>query len=198
MRAEGEIPAVIYGHGEAPVSVQVPQIGLRDAIRRRARMFEFDIGGKKDTVLLKAVQYDAFGSDLVHADFVRIAMDEAITLVVPVQLKGTPKAEHAVLQQTLPTVEIQCLPKDIPDAIIAMVAELQVGQTFHVREMTPPAGVKILTDGELIVATLTTIMEEVAAPAAGAAEGEGGAEPEVIGRKAGEEGEEAEADDKKK
>lgn len=198
LRAEGEVPAIVYGHGEAPVAVQVSCDELEEALRRRARMFELQLGEKKDMVLLKAVQYDAFGSDLVHADFVRVAMDEAITLEVPIQLKGAPKAEHAVLQQTLPSLEIQCLPKDIPDAIIALVGDLTVGQTFHVREITPPQGVKILTDPELIVATLTAILEEVAAPAAAPVEGEGGVEPEVIGRKAEEGEEEEEGDDKKK
>jgi large subunit ribosomal protein L25 len=198
LRAEGEIPAVVYGHGEAPQAVQVSHEQLEDALRRRARMFELELGAKKDMVLLKEVQYDAFGSEIVHADFIRVAMDEAITLEVPIQLKGAPKAEHAVLQQTLPSVQIQCLPKDIPEAIIAMVAELTIGQTLHVREITPPQGVKILTDPELIVATLTAILEEVAAPAAAPVEGEGGVEPEVIGRQAKEEGEEEEEAEKKK
>jgi len=200
LRAAGEIPAVVYGHGEAPLAVQVSGEQFEDALRRRARMFELEVGSKKDMVLLKQVQYDALGSDIVHADFIRVAMDEAITLEVPIQLKGAPKVEHAVLQQTLPNVQIQCLPKDIPDAIIALVGELTLGQTLHVREITPPEGVKILTDPELIVATLTAIQEEEVAPAAAApVEGEGGVEPEVIGRKAEPgEGEEEEADDKKK
>ena len=201
LRAAGEIPAVVYGHAETPLAVQVSRGQLEEALRRRARMFELEVASKKDMVLLKEVQYDAFGSEIVHADFIRVAMDEAITLEVPIQMKGAPKAEHAVLQQTLPSVQIQCLPKDIPDAIIALVGDLVLGQQLHVREITPPEGVKILTDPELIVATLTAILEEVAAPAAAApVEGEAGAaEPEVIGRKAQpEEGEEEEEGEKKK
>jgi large subunit ribosomal protein L25 len=199
LRAEGQVPAVLYGHEEAPESVQVGRIELEDALRRRARMFELHLGAKKDMVLLKDVQYDAFGSDLVHADFIRVAMDEALRLEVPIQLKGQPKAEHAVLQQTLPQVEIECLPKDIPEALIALVGDLKIGDVFHVSQLTVPAGVKIITEGDLIVATLSAILEEIAAPTAAPVEGEGGVEPEVIGRKPGEEeGEEEEEGEKKK
>jgi large subunit ribosomal protein L25 len=195
LRAEGQIPAIVYGHQETPQSVQVSLEQLVDGLKRRARMYEMQIDSKKDMVLLKDVQYDAFGSDIVHADFIRVAMDEALTLEIQVTLKGQPKAEHAVLQQTLANVQIECLPKDIPEAIIALVGDLKIGDTLHVRQITPPPGVKILTDPDIIVATLSAILEE-AAPAA-AAPAEGGVEPEVIGRKA-EEGEEEEEDDKKK
>jgi len=91
------------------------------------------------------------------------------------------------------------LPKDIPDAIIALVGDLTVGQTFHVREITPPQGVKILTDPELIVATLTAHSRRGGRSAAAPVEGEGGVEPEVIGRQGPRTGEEEEeGDDKKK
>jgi large subunit ribosomal protein L25 len=197
LRASGQVPAVIYGHKEAPVSIQLSRDELDDAIRTRARMFDLQIGRHTDHVLLKEVQYDAFGSEIVHADFVRVAMDEAVRLTVPVHLKGAPKVEHAVLQQPLGSVDIECLPKDIPDAIVALVADMKLGDTFKVSQLTPVPGVRILNDPEVIVATLTAIEEEVAAPAAAPAEAEV-AEPEVIGRKAEpEEGEEEEAEQPK-
>ena len=201
MRTQGEIPAVLYGHKEETLALQVSRDELDEALRRRARMFELVVGRKKDTVLLREVQYDALGDEIVHVDFMRIAMDETITLEVPILLKGKPKVEHAVLQQTLGSLKIECLPAHIPDAIIVMAGDMELGQSIHVREITPPEGIKILADPEIIIATLTAAEEEVvAAPAAApAAEGEAGAEPEVIGRKAEpEEGEEAEEPDKKK
>jgi len=197
LRAEGQVPAIVYGRQEAPVAIQVSHEELDDAIRRRARMFELHVGTQKDHVLLREVQYDAFGSEIFHADFIRVAMDEAVTLTVPIQLKGAPKVEHAVLQQPLGQVEIECLPKDIPDAIIAMAADMQLGDTLKVRQLVPVPGVKILTDPEVIVAALTSIEEEVAAPAAAPVEA-AAAEPEVIGRKAEpEEGEKEEAEKEK-
>jgi large subunit ribosomal protein L25 len=204
MRTQGEIPAVLYGHKEETLAIQVSRDELDEALRRRARMFDLVVGRKKDTVLLREVQYDALGDEIVHVDFMRIAMDETVTLEIPILLKGKPKVEHAVLQQTLGSLKIECLPAHIPDAITVMAGDLELGQSIHVREITPPEGIKILADPEIIVATLTAAEEEVvAAPAAApAAEGEAAAaEPEVIGRKAQpEEGEEAEAEepDKKK
>ena len=181
LRDEGKVPAVLYGRKKDTVAIQVSHEELETALRRRARMFELALDKHKDVVLLKEVQYDAFGDEIVHADFIRVAMDEKLTLEVPIQLKGTPKLEHAVLEQTLAKVEIECLPKDIPEAVTAMVGDMTVGQSLHLREITPPPGVKILTDPEVIIATITAIAEEVAAPAPAA---EAAAiEPEVIGRK---------------
>jgi large subunit ribosomal protein L25 len=190
LRAEGQVPAIVYGRQAAPEAIQVSQEDLDEAVRRRARMFELEMGKTKEVALLKEVQYDAFGSEIIHADFVRVALDEAVTLTVPIQLKGAPKVEHAVLQQTLGQIEIECLPKDIPDAIVALVADMQLGDTFKVSQLTPAPGVKILTEPDVIVAALTAIEEEVVAPAAAPVEG-AAVEPEVIGRKV-EEGEEAE------
>ena len=200
LRASGEVPAVVYGHKEETLVIQVPCEELGDAVRRHARMFELHLGKKKDHVLLKEVQYDALGDEIVHADFVRVAMDEAVTLKVPILLKGAPKVEHAVLEQTLGEVEVECLPANIPESILVPVAGMTLGQSIHVREIALPPGVTIKTDAAIIVATLAAAAEEeVVAPAAPA---EGAvAEPEVIGRKAAEEeaaeGEEAAPEPKK-
>lgn len=198
LRAQGQVPAVLYGHKKATVPIQVSAEELETALRRRTRMFELHLEKAKDLVLLKEVQYDAFGDEVVHADFVRVAMDEKITLEVPIQFKGQPKVEHAVLQQTLARVEVECLPKDIPEAIVHNVAEMALGQTLTVKELAVPPGVRILTDPEVIFAALTAIVEEEVAPVAAPAEGAVG-EPEIIGRKVGEEEVEegAEADEKK-
>jgi len=200
LRKEGKVPAVLYGRKKDALPIQVDKQELIEALRKRSRMFELHLETEKDTVLLKELQYDAFGDEIVHADFVRVAMDEKLTLEVPVQLKGQPKIEHAVLEQTLAIVEVECLPKDLPAAIFALVADMKEGDTFKVRQLTAPEGVRILTDPEVIVATVSAIAEEVVAPAAAPAEGAVG-EPEVISRKLeGEEGEEvegAEAPEKK-
>ncbi|MBE3070789.1 MAG: 50S ribosomal protein L25 [Planctomycetes bacterium] len=195
LRAQGEVPAILYGHKEEAVALQVSVDELEKALRHHARMLELQVDDRKDTVLLRAVQYDALGDEIVHVDFVRVAMDETITLEVPIQLKGKPKVEHAVLQQTLGVLEIECLPANIPDAIIVPAANLILGQSIHVGDIVPPEGIKIVTEPEIIVATLTAAAAEVSIEAA-AAEGEATAEPEVIGRKA-EPGEE-DADDKEK
>lgn len=152
LRAEGEVPAVLYGHKEKTEAVQVSYEELEGALRHHGRMFELNIGHKKEPVLLKEVQYDALGTQIVHADFQRVAMDEKLTLEVPITLKGKPKVEHAVLQQTLGAVEVECLPGDIPEEIIAQTADMEMGDTVHVSDLDALEGVKVLTDPETIVA----------------------------------------------
>ena len=196
LRKEGKVPAILYGRKKDALPIQVDKKELIEALRKRSRMFELHLETEKDTVLLKELQYDSFGDEIVHADFVRIAMDEVITLEVPIQMKGQPKIEHAVLEQTLAIVKIECLPKDIPDAVILQVADIQLDQTRTVKDLTVPPGVKILTDPEVIVAAMTAIKEEVAAPAAAVAAEPGAAEPDLIRKEKPEEAEEGEEEGK--
>ena len=197
LRAEGLVPAILYGRKEEPEPLQIPSEELEETLRHPSRILELHVGRKKESVLVKAVQYDAFGSEVVHVDFVRVAMDEKVTLEVPIVLKGTPKREHAVLQQALDTVEIECLPGDIPESFVTPVGHLQVGEMVRVAQLDVPKGVRILTDPETVVATLTLAMKEeevVAAPA----EAEAAAvEPELIGREKKEEEELLEEEEKK-
>ena len=196
LRAEGLVPAILYGRKEEPEPLQIPSEELVETLRRHSRILELRVGRKKESVLVKAVQYDAFGSEIVHVDFVRVAMDEQVTLEVPIVLKGTPKQEHAVLQQALDAVEIECLPGDIPESFVTPVGHLQVGEMVRVAQLDVPKGVRLLTDPETIVATLTLARKEeaVAAPA----EAEVAAlEPELIGREKKEEDELLEEEEKK-
>jgi large subunit ribosomal protein L25 len=197
LRDGGDVPAVLYGHKEEPVNLQVPYEELDAALRHHSRMVELRIGRQKEPALLKEVQYDAFGMQLVHADFLRVAMDEAITLEIPIELKGRPKQEEAVLQQTLDSVEVECLPTDIPESIVGQVGDLEIGDTLHLSALEMPPKVKALTDPETVVATVTAAEleepeEELEAAEAALAAAAG--EPEVIGREEGEE-EEPEAEE---
>mgnify|MGYP006290106239 FL=1 len=181
LRAEGLIPAVIYGHGEESVAVQMSAEDFERALRHHSRMFDLRLGRKKESVLLRDMQHDSLGDEIIHADFVRVAMDETIEIEVPITLKGKPKVEHAVLQQTLASLEVECLPGDIPEQILAQVGHLEMSQSISVADLEMPEGVTALTDAETVVATLTPaeIEEE---PEEAAAAVEAMEEPEVIGR----------------
>jgi len=196
LRAEGLVPAILYGRKEEPEPLQIPSEELVETLRRHSRILELRVGRKKESVLVKAVQYDAFGSEIVHVDFVRVAMDEQVTLEVPIVLKGTPKREHAVLQQALDAVEIECLPGDIPESFVTPVGHLQVGEMVRVAQLDVPKGVRLLTDPETIVATLTMAMKEEAEAAPAEAE-VAALEPELIGREKKEEDELLEEEEKK-
>jgi large subunit ribosomal protein L25 len=196
LRDQGLVPGVVYGHKEAVVPVTLPKKELSTHIERGAHVFDLSIDGKAEKVLVKDVQYDHLGLEILHIDFARVSLDERVEVTVPLELKGEPKgaAEGGVLQQIVAELEIECLVTDIPDKITHNVSEMAIDDALHIKDLALPPGAKALQDADLIVAMVKVIEEEAAAPAA---EAEGSAEPEVIGRKP-EEGEAAEGAEEKK
>jgi large subunit ribosomal protein L25 len=187
LRDAGMLPAVIYGHKEAIIPVTLQRKEVVDFLNQGAHLFDLSLDGKSEKVLVKEVQYDHLGMEVLHVDFARVSLDEKVTVTVPLELKGTPKgeADGGVLQQIIKELEVECLVTEIPDAVRHNVAEMALNDVVHIKDLKLPAGVKVLQDGELIVATVKEIIE--VAPVAAE---EGAAEPEVIGRKPaeGEEG----------
>ena len=194
LRDQGLVPGVVYGHKEAVVPVTLPKKELTTHIDRGAHVFDLTLDGKAQKVLVKDVQYDHLGLEILHIDFARVSLDERVEVTVPLELKGTPKgeAEGGVLQQIVATLEIECLVTDIPDRIIHNVSEMAIDDALHIKDLALPACAKVMQDPDLIVAMVKVIEEEAAAPAPEAET----AEPEVIGRKP-EEGEAAEGEEKK-
>lgn len=193
LRDQGLIPGVIYGHKEAVVPVTLPKKELAGHLNHGAHLFSVSLDGKNENVLVKEVQYDHLGIEILHVDFARVSLDEKVEVTVPLELKGTPagEAEGGVLQQIVAELEIECLVTEIPNAIVYNVSEMKVDDVLHIKDIKLPTGVRALQDEDLVVAQVKTIEEE--APAV--AEGET-AEPEVIGRKAEDEGAAAEGEEK--
>lgn len=191
LRQSGLLPGVIYGHKEAVVPVSLPKKEVVHHLDLGAHLFDLSLEGKSEKVLIKEVQYDHLGIEVIHVDFARVSLDERVKVSVPLELKGTPKgeAEGGVLHQVIAALEIECLVTEIPDVIRHSVAEMALNDVLHIKDIQVPSTVKVLQDGELIVATVKEVLEEVVAPAAVEEEA---AEPEVIGRKPAE-GEEAAA-----
>ncbi len=195
LRDAGLVPAVIYGHKQAVIPVTLPKKEVANFLNHGAHLFDLSLDGKSEKVLVKEVQYDHLGIELIHVDFARVNLDEKVKVTIPLELKGTPKgeADGGVLQQIIANLEVECLVTEIPENVRFNVSELGLNAVLHVKDIKLPDGVRCLQDGDLIVATVKEIVEE-AAPAA--VEGQT-AEPEVIGRKPAE-GEEAEAAEKEK
>lgn len=181
LRDAGMLPGVIYGHKEAIIPITLPRKEVVTHLTHGAHLFDLAIDGKSEKVLVKEVQYDHLGNEVIHVDFARVSLDEKVEVTVPLELKGTPKgeAEGAVLQQIIAELEIECLVTDIPEAIRHNVSEMEKDSVLHIKDLQVPAGVRILQDAELIVAMVREIQEEVVAPETAEA---GAAEPEVIGK----------------
>jgi large subunit ribosomal protein L25 len=182
LRDSGFIPGVVYGHKEAVVPVTLPKKELSTHLAKGAHVFDLTLEGKSEKVLVKDVQFDHLGIEVLHVDFARVSLDERVEVTVPLELKGTPKgeADGGVLQQIVAELEIECVVTDIPDVIQHNVSDMGIDDVVHIKDLKLPPGAKALQDEDLIVAMVKVIEEEAAAPGATEAET---AEPEVIGRK---------------
>jgi large subunit ribosomal protein L25 len=192
LRKQGKVPAVVYGHGEGTVSVALSADELTKAIRHGARVIDLKQGERIQKALIRELQWDALGQDILHADFARVSADERITLDVRVELRGTAPGVTAggVLVQQIHNLHVECSVVNVPESIRVNVGELQMDQILYVRDLVLPEGVVVKNDPDAIVVQVTPkVVEAEPAVAAPVAEQ---AEPEVIGKKKEEEGEEAE------
>ncbi|HLN29413.1 MAG TPA: 50S ribosomal protein L25 [Gemmataceae bacterium] len=182
LRRKGLIPAVLYGHKEATLSITLPAEEVEKAIRHGVRVVDLKAGGKEEKALIKEIQWDHLGKELLHVDFTRVALDERIVIQVPLELRGTAPGVTAGgrLDQPIHALSVECLAISIPESIRVNIGELQMEGIIHVRDLVLPPGVKAMTDPEAIVVHVTP--PEVEAEAAPAAEVAEQAEPEVIGR----------------
>ena len=186
VRAKGLIPGVIYGHKEAVINVSLPAKELDTAIRvKHARTLEITLDGKKETVLIRELQWDYLGKEMVHIDLWRVGKDEKVKVTVPVELKGVPKISGgAVLDQPMHALHIECLAVAIPAAIKVDISAMALGAPIHVRDLKLPDGVTVLENPDLVVVHLKVPGAEPEAVEAAVAE------PEVLTAKKPKDGDE--------
>lgn len=179
MRRNGIIPAVIYGEGKTPESVQLAEKDFDRVVRHHeasSAIYHIQVleGGKKQhelTALLKDTQYDPVSDRVSHLDFMHISMDKEISIKVPLTLKGTAiglKKEGATLEHMMRELEVICLPKDIPARIDVDVTHVDTHVSIHVRDLPLGAGVRTKMDPEATVVALVFANREVEAAAEGA------------------------------
>jgi large subunit ribosomal protein L25 len=208
VRRDGKIPAVVYGAGKDSVSVSVdPRHVMRilNSETGHNTIFDLTLDHDKTKAMIVDWQFEPVKGKLLHVDLKRIAMDQKLTVKVPIELKGEAvgvKQQGGILEQMLREVEIECLPADIPSFIEVDVTELVFGKVLRVADLPHSGKLKFLSDENQPVAHVTAVKEEVAAtPEAAAAEAAASpAEPEVIkkGKQETEEGAEAGAEKSEK
>jgi large subunit ribosomal protein L25 len=179
LRNTGLVPAVVYGHHQDVLPLQINKKELAAHIRHGVHLFNLDIAGQTESALIKEVQYDALGIEVLHVDFARVDLNERVTVNVSIELKGDPKGEKdgGVLQQILNELEIECVVTEIPDVVTLDVSGLGKDDSIHVSDIKLGGTITILTDAEQLVCKVEEIVEQEAATE------EGAAEPEVIGAK---------------
>src|SRR5437016_5453323 len=150
LRTAGNLPGVIYGHKEAVLPITLPRKAVVDHLKHGAHLFDLSLDGKSEKCLIKEVQYDHLGIDVIHVDFARVSLDEKVEVTVPLELKGTPKgeADGGVLQQVISELEVECLVTDIPNVIRHNVSDMALNDVLHIRDLKLPPGVVALRDAD--------------------------------------------------
>lgn len=210
-RRDGFVPAVVYGLQTESVSLTVDARELEILLQGKQgehAIVELEVEGQPDLngpALMKEVQRHPVSEHLVHADLLRIDLTKKIHIMVPVRLEGVAPGviEGGVIDHQSREIEVACFPLEVPEAIIASVAELEIGGNLHVSDLVVPEGIEVLTDGDRAVAAVhapRVVLEaepEVDELAEGEeAEGEEGEEGKTEGAE-GEEGGDGDEKDKK-
>ncbi len=184
LRSQGLVPAVLYGHGEENVNLCVKKDALGLVIRHGSKILSLT-GDINDTALLREVQWDTFGVEVLHIDLNRVSQSEAVQVVLPVELHGEAPGSSEGGQVNFVTHEltIMCPAASVPEHLVVNINGLHLGQSIHANEVALPEGAKMVTAAAVVVVQCVKpqVMQDEAAVAGT------GAEPELI-RKPKEEG----------
>ncbi len=151
LRATGYVPAILYGHGEENVCLSIRKEAVAALIKHGSKLVSLT-GSIKDTALLREVQWDTFGSHVIHLDLARVSQSETVEVTLPVQLHGEiAAAGGGQLRFATHEITIRCPAASIPDHLTVEIAGLQLGAAIHVSEVKLPAGATPVTLGSVVV-----------------------------------------------
>jgi large subunit ribosomal protein L25 len=186
LRAQGLVPAVLYGHGMAPRSLAVSGkdlIHLFHSSGGGSVIVDLDVDGDVHLALLRDVQRDHLHGRYIHVDFLVVNRDEKVRMLAEFREFGEARGvrEGGVVEHHLREVEIECVPGDVPEAIEIDISELEIGDLLRVGDITPPAGVTFLTDADTPVISVVTpaalrVEADLSVPGEAPVEGEAPAE----------------------
>jgi large subunit ribosomal protein L25 len=196
MRKDGRVPAIVYGHKQEPTPISLDYHDFVEGLHHGSRLLEIQLGKTGQKVLVKDLQYDHLGKEIVHADLVRVDVRESVTVEVPIELKGTAKGaeEGGIIEQHTDHLEVECKVTEIPESLVVSVRDMEVGDVLHARDIELPPGVKLISDPEMLMVTCSVVTTKTPEEM----EEEAPAAPEVIGEeeKAEEQAEAGEQEEK--
>ena len=179
LRVAGKIPGVVYGKARDAQSVSLDPKALEVLLHKSGAglntLIDLSVGGRTNTVLVKELQRHPVYGGYVHVDFFQVDLTQKITVSVPIHFVGKARGVEfgGILDHPLRDLEVECLPRAIPEFIEVDVSSLEVGQSIHVSELRLPEGVEVKTEGTLPVASVVLPAAEVeAAPTETVVEGE--------------------------
>jgi large subunit ribosomal protein L25 len=185
-RAQGLIPAVVYGSGKDSVPIQVNRKSFIDLMKKSGSenpifLLKLSDTGQERHAMIREMQRDPVSRQVIHIDFQRIEMTDKVRITVPVEPVGTAfgvKNQGALIDFVVREVHVECLPGDIPKHLELDITDLHAGQHAEAKDLKLPQGVTLLDEPERVILSLVhTRTEEAPAAAEGTT-----AEPEVIKR----------------
>lgn len=186
LRQSGQIPAILYGHGQETVSLAIPTEDVEGAIRRGQRLIELT-GAVSENAFIREVQWDAFGIQVLHMDLTRVVEGDTVEVQVTVETRGRAAGltEGGVVDQLLHSITIECPVMSLPDKIEVNINQLELDQSITAAELELPEGATLITDPGSVLVQCLLRQEEEDEAAVGEEEGEealSAAEPELIGK----------------
>ena len=191
LRGQGKLLAIVYGHKKEPVSIVLDAREFLDSLHHGNRIFDVDLAGAKDTLLVKDLQYDYLGDTVIHADLMRVNLSERVKVQVMIKLNGTAAGTHmgGIVEEIMNSIEVECAVSDIPEFLPVDIKGLELEKTLRASEIELPAGFTLITDPNAGVVGCHEYKAAVAEEedVEGEEVAEGAAEPEVITEKKEEE-----------
>lgn len=177
IRAEKNIPAIVYGGHKEPTSITVSVKDLNKIVKAgKNTIVEISLNGANELALVKEIQYHAVTDNPIHADFQRVSMTDKMNVVVPLKLEGVPAdvAQYgAIIEHIMRQIEVRALVSAIPHEIVLDITPMTINKGLLAGDIKLPEGVELVTDAEAPVAHLM-IPKEEEAPAAAATDAQPG------------------------
>ncbi|MEQ1440448.1 50S ribosomal protein L25/general stress protein Ctc [Fontimonas sp. SYSU GA230001] len=196
LRREGKIPAIVYGGTEAPVSISLSANEIGKQLKVEAfysHLLTLNLNGTSQQVVLKDLHRHPVTGLAMHADFQRVQADKALRMHVPLHFKGADvapgvKTGGGIVEHLLNQVEVECLPKDLPEYIEVDLSALNVNESIHLSQLKLPAGVTLMqlkhgNDQSVVAIHLPRAAVEEETPAAAPVEGAAAAAPAAEAKK---------------
>ncbi len=169
LRQGGRVPAVLYGQDISPVSITIGAKEWEKLQRHMKRnvILNMELTGSAGVehrpVMVKDIQKEFVHHSILHIDFLQVSMERTVEVEIEIALIGTPKGlvDNGIIEQHLRTINVECLPTAIPEQIEVDISDLDIGDSFHVSQISIP-GVKLLEGADVAIVTITPPVTEEA------------------------------------
>ena len=156
LRLQGQLPCSLQGENQANLDISVDAAEFARARRHHTHLFDLSVeGGKSEPAMVRELQYDAMGDNIIHVEFLRVVLGQKTETEVELEFTGHPQG--GVLNHLMTHITISCLPSEIPDSITVPVAKLEVGDSLHVSDIVLPKGAEHVLELEAVVATVNVV-----------------------------------------